>query len=125
MIVAFSIPFSWGVFSVVGCTKFLMSLYIKNIKQKLFRDCIRLVQHIAPGSTSGKSNALRNTVRNEFRKNRMLQTEDEIIIAKAAAIRALSNYMLTNSARKDPKLHIAMKEYHGRSVKAAKEQQQQ
>jgi Complex 1 protein (LYR family) len=87
----------------------------------LYRDCLRLISHIAPGGTSPKALALQTTVRNEFRRNMNITYEIDIENAKAAAIRALSNYMLANSARKDPKVSAAMKDFHNRSVQEAKD----
>lgn len=82
---------------------------------QLYRDCMRLVRHVAPGDCP-KGLALRRTVRNEFRRH-ATQT-DEIILTdlKANAIRALSNYLLAMNASNDPKLKSAMQEYHNRSV---------
>ena len=90
---------------------------------QLYRDCLRLVNHIAPGRASPKNAALRATVRSEFRKNRSLTVAEDIENAKASAVRALSNYMLAVSAPKDAKLASSMKDFHGRSVRQAKEEQ--
>lgn len=81
---------------------------------------MRLVRHIAPGESSPKSIALRTTIRNDFRSKKFLTNEIEIENAKASAVRALSNFLLANSAPKDPKVHSAMKDFHGRSVQDAK-----
>jgi hypothetical protein len=70
-----------------------------------------------------KSIALTTTVRTEFRTHRSDQIE--IDNAKANAVRALSNYLLATSARKDPKLNNAMKDFHGRSVKEAKDHERE
>lgn len=82
-----------------------------------------MIQHIAPGETSPKGKALRTTVKVEFRRNKSLVDELQIENAKAAAIRALSNYMLATSASKDPKVASAMKDFHNRSVEVAKDHQ--
>ena len=83
--------------------------------RKLYRDCLRLIQHVAPGS-SPKSMALRMTVRAEFKRNLSLRDEDAIEAAKSNAVRALSNYLLARAAPNDAKLHTAVKDYHNRSV---------
>jgi hypothetical protein len=74
---------------------------------ELYRDCLRLVRHIAPG-ISPKAMALRQSVRRQF-KQHMGETNDaQIESLKANAIRALSNYMLYQSAQKDSNLQNAM-----------------
>ena len=78
---------------------------------KLFRDCLRLVRHIAPGQ-SPKGLALRTMVRSEFGKNKDVKDETQIEVLKAGAIRALSNYMLFESGGKDKKLGGAMKKFN-------------
>jgi hypothetical protein len=88
---------------------------------QLYRDCLRLIHHVAPGRTSAKSVALRKTVRNEFSKHREETKPEQIEAFKGNAIRALSNYLLAMQAPKDPKMASAMKDYHGRSVKEAKQ----
>ena len=85
---------------------------------QLYRDCLRLVKHVAPGQ-SAKSLALRQTVRTEFAKNRLETDPARIEGLKANAVRALSNYMLAMNAAKDPKVAAAMENFHGRSVQQA------
>lgn len=75
---------------------------------QLFRDCMRLVRHIAPGN-SPKGVALKTMVRSEFKKSMHEKDEAKIEVLKAGAIRALSNYMLYESGAKDEKLQGAMK----------------
>lgn len=86
---------------------------------QLYRDCLRLIRHVAPGETSPKALALRSLVKMEFTKNKNETDEAKIESYKAAAVRALSNYMLATSAPKDPAIAGAMDDYHGRSVKEA------
>lgn len=76
---------------------------------QLYRDCIRLVRHVAPGY-SPKAVALRQTVRSQFQANRHEKDDTKLETMKADAVRALSNYMLYQSAQKDVKLQNAMKE---------------
>lgn len=83
---------------------------------------MRLVNHIAPGGTP-KSMAMKAMVRSEFLKNKDEKDETRIEVQKAAAIRALANYMLYESGSKDAKLGKAMKQYHDSSVKSAKNHQ--
>ena len=78
---------------------------------KLYRDCLRLVRHIAPGE-SPKGMALRSTVRMEFGKNKNENDEAKIEVMKAGAIRALSNYMLYESGAKDQTLGKAMNKFN-------------
>ena len=70
---------------------------------------MRLVRHLAPGY-SPKALALRNTVRTQFQANRNETDPVKIEHLKANAVRALSNYMLYQSAQKDTQLQQAMKD---------------
>ncbi|KAG7360837.1 complex 1 LYR family protein [Nitzschia inconspicua] len=74
---------------------------------ELYRDCLRLVRHIAPGD-SPKAIALRQTVRQQFQQHQNETNEAQVEVLKANAIRALSNYMLFQSAQKDGHLKKAM-----------------
>lgn len=99
---------------------------------ELYRDLLRLINHIAPGISSPKSIALRTMVRSEFNKSRLLlsnisdaaEREHNIEGMKANAIRALSNYMLyeggVQDQKKGGKLGAAMEEYHTRNVREMK-----
>jgi hypothetical protein len=63
-------------------------------------------------------------VRSQFDKFKDNIDEDALHAAKANAVRALSNYMLQQAAPKDPRVKAAMKDFHGRAVKDAKEYHQ-
>uniref|UniRef100_A0A6U5DHJ5 Complex 1 LYR protein domain-containing protein n=1 Tax=Corethron hystrix TaxID=216773 RepID=A0A6U5DHJ5_9STRA len=78
---------------------------------QLYRDCLRLVNHVAPGS-SPKAIALRNLVRSEFHKSKDVKDEIQVEQLKNNAIRALSNYMLYESGSKDSKLGTAMHKFN-------------
>ena len=67
---------------------------------KLFRDCLRLVKHIAPGS-SPKNVALKAMIRTQFHSNKNLEDETAVENAKGAAIRGLANYMVLAASLKD------------------------
>ena len=90
----------------------------RHVIQKLYRDCLRLIHHVAPGA-SPKTMALKMTVRAEFKRNMTLRDDDAIEAAKANAVRALSNYLLARAAPKDVKLQKAATNYHNRSVSEA------
>eukprot|EP00560_Eucampia_antarctica_P003794 CAMPEP_0197835630 /NCGR_PEP_ID=MMETSP1437-20131217/26432_1 /TAXON_ID=49252 ORGANISM="Eucampia antarctica, Strain CCMP1452" /NCGR_SAMPLE_ID=MMETSP1437 /ASSEMBLY_ACC=CAM_ASM_001096 /LENGTH=101 /DNA_ID=CAMNT_0043441217 /DNA_START=24 /DNA_END=332 /DNA_ORIENTATION=+ len=83
---------------------------------QLYRDCLRLVRHIAPGN-SPKGFALRSMVQTEFGKNRDEKDEAKLEFMKTAAIRGLSNYMLYESGTKDKKLGKAMNKFNDESKK--------
>ena len=87
---------------------------------QLFRDCLRLVHHVAPGR-SAKSLALRATVRTQFELGRHETDPHTIEVLKANAIRALSNYMLFESGSKDATMKKAMAKYHDTAVSKAKQ----
>jgi len=81
---------------------------------------------VAPGGpANAKSAALRRTVRTEFEKSRGETDPAEIERLKSNAVRALSNYLLATSARNDPKVGAAMKTFHDKSVRHAKDARQQ
>jgi Complex 1 protein (LYR family) len=87
---------------------------------QLYRDCLRLVRYVAPGE-SNKATALRTVVKNEFAKNREVQNEQQLEALRANAIRALSNYLLFQSARTDPKVKQAVDTFHRKHVSLARE----
>mmetsp|Transcript_2730 Transcript_2730/g.3219 ORF Transcript_2730/g.3219 Transcript_2730/m.3219 type:complete len:112 (+) Transcript_2730:233-568(+) len=89
---------------------------VQRTALQLYRDCLRLVKHIAPGK-SPKGLALRAMVNSEFGKNKHEKDEAKIEIMKAGAIRALSNYLLYESGAKDNKLGKAMNNYNEASRK--------
>mmetsp|Transcript_22906 Transcript_22906/g.54171 ORF Transcript_22906/g.54171 Transcript_22906/m.54171 type:complete len:105 (-) Transcript_22906:288-602(-) len=74
---------------------------------ELYRDCLRLVRHVAPGE-SPKAMALRRTVRMQFKRNASEEDPKKIDSLKSDAVRALSNYMVYQSAQKDSRLQKAM-----------------
>jgi hypothetical protein len=83
---------------------------------------MRLIRHLAPGH-SPKATVLRQTVRSQFQANRQLTDPVQIENVKANAIRALSNYMLYQSAQKDVHMQQAMKDQVDRVKKDAKTDQ--
>mmetsp|Transcript_204 Transcript_204/g.252 ORF Transcript_204/g.252 Transcript_204/m.252 type:complete len:100 (-) Transcript_204:307-606(-) len=93
-----------------------MSNPMNRTSLQLYRDCMRLVRHIAPGHT-GKSMALRTMVRSQFEKSRNEKDPAAIENLKANAVRGLSNYMLYESGAKDEKLSKAMTRFHDQAVK--------
>mmetsp|Transcript_6897 Transcript_6897/g.14080 ORF Transcript_6897/g.14080 Transcript_6897/m.14080 type:complete len:121 (-) Transcript_6897:436-798(-) len=97
---------------------------VQRTTTQLYRDCLRLIRHIAPGETSAKAVALRSMVRSEFRKP-IIAAQQDLDSRKANAVRALSNYMLAVAAPKDDKLKSSMKDFHGRSVEQAKSLQKE
>ena len=66
---------------------------------KLYRDCFRLVNHIAGKSQKGQS--LKKVVGGEFRKNRDVTDLEQVEALKGNAVRALANYLMMESATKD------------------------
>ena len=84
----------------------------------LYRDLLRLVSHVAPGTTTAKSIALRNQIRLSFKANAGLKDEQQINDAKAAGVRALANYMvLESSTRKEAGgLFNAVKKFKDKDV---------
>eukprot|EP00903_Cladosiphon_okamuranus_P008251 g7942.t1 len=79
---------------------------VERSATRLYRDCLRLVDHIA--SKSPKGQQLRLILRTEFKKN-MAETDPVKIAAlKGNAIRGLSNYLVHESGSTDPQLKKRM-----------------
>lgn len=70
---------------------------------------MRLVRHLAPGY-SPKARALKQTLRSQFDSHRQETDPVKVDNLKANAVRALSNYMLYQSAQKDVRMQQAMKD---------------
>ena len=81
---------------------------------------MRLIKHIAPGH-SGKSVALRATVRSQFNLAKTETDEHKIDSLKSNAVRALSNYMLYESGSKDETMKKAMAKYHDSALQNIKQ----
>ena len=77
-----------------------MSLQGVRTSTQLFRDCLRLVGHVA-GKSSKKSQQLTKIVRGEFRRNAKVTDIEQISALKSNAIRALANYLMIESTSKD------------------------
>ena len=58
-------------------------------------------------------------VRKEFAKNRHVEDQQQIEALQSHAVRALSNYLLFQSAGNDPKVKKAFKSFHDKHVKEA------
>ena len=68
---------------------------------QLFRDCLRTAHHI--GGDSAKGRALKQVVKEGFRKHIGVTDAAEISKLKADAVRALSNYLVMKSLNKTKK----------------------
>ena len=68
---------------------------------QLFRDCLRTAHHI--GGDSAKGRALKQVVKDGFRKHIGVTDAAEISKLKADAVRALSNYLVMKSLNKSKK----------------------
>ena len=66
----------------------------------LFRDCLRLVNHVA-GKNGAKSVNIKKIVGGEFRKNMQVTDAATIDALRGNAVRALSNYLMLSSMSKD------------------------
>jgi len=84
-----------------------MSGVVNRTVLELYRDCLRLVRHIAPGE-SPKALALRQTVKMQFKAHAKEEDPTKTETFKSDAVRALSNYMVYQSAQKDTRLQKAM-----------------
>ena len=93
---------------------------IRSIPE-LFRDCLRLVNHVAGGRTSAKGVALRKIVASEFRKNSEVKDEQAIEALRGNAVRALSNYLMLQSLGKDDNLSKVAQNFKDKEQQQAKE----
>jgi len=67
---------------------------------QLFRDCLRLVNHVSGRSAKGQN--LRRIVGGEFRKNMKEEDPGRIDALKGNAMRALSNYLMVSPSVQPP-----------------------
>lgn len=90
---------------------------------QLYRDCLRLVNHIA--GRSKKANNIKKVILTEFRKN--AKVNDPVLIdqLKSHAIRGLANYLMMESSSKDPRLQQASSTFSSTSVKQAQNVKEQ
>lgn len=86
---------------------------------QLYRDCLRLVEHIA--GKSAKAQKLRGIIGNEFRKNAHITDPLMIEGLKSGAIRGLSNYLMMESSSKDQRFKNHMNAFHDNETKNIKE----
>ena len=89
-----------------------MSVGPTRTSLQLYRDLLRLINHVAPGATP-KSAALRSTVRSSFLSN-AAATGSGLEAAKAGAVRALANYMLVEGVGQDDGLKRRSEEFFER-----------
>ncbi len=95
-----------------------MSVSFPKTTLEIYRDCLRLVRHVAPGQ-SPKGMALRHTVRQQFKQYKDETNPAQIEMLRANAVRGLSNYMLFQSAQSDDRLKKAMKDQVANAKKGA------
>ena len=86
---------------------------------KLYRDCFRLVTHIAGRSQKGQM--LKKVVGQEFRKNRDVTDPAVLDALKGNAVRALANYLMMESATKDERFREKIGKFASTEVASLKE----
>ena len=87
---------------------------ITRTTPQLFRDCLRLVNHIAGKSKKGEQ--LRRIVGGEFRRNSKVEDAEKVSQLKSNAIRALANYLMLESASKDSRFKDKAASYSNREA---------
>lgn len=87
---------------------------ISRTTPALYRDCLRLIQHIAGKSKKGEH--LRRIVGGEFRKNAKVADEALVVGLKSNAIRALANYLMIESSAKDARFKEKAAAYSAREA---------
>lgn len=87
---------------------------LSRTSTQLYRDCLRLVNHVAGKSKKGYQ--LRRIVGGEFRKNAKVTDSDQITLLKTNAIRALANYLMIESTSRDVRFKDKAAEYTAREA---------
>ena len=87
---------------------------------QLYRDCLRLIQHIA-GKSSPKSLKLKILVSKEFKKNGSIVDATQIDMLKSNAIKGLANYLMLESSMKDEKVSRNARNYMKSEIDSIKE----
>ena len=99
-----------------------MSLTIKGFTKstpQIYRDCLRLIKHIAGSSAKGIQ--LNRIIRNEFKKNKDVKDNDIIEKLKSNAVRGLSNYLMMESSAKDERFQKHSTSFVKREVDSIKD----
>eukprot|EP01036_Dinobryon_divergens_P027027 gene27027-35736_t len=90
---------------------------IVRTSSQLFRDCLRLIHHIA-GKNSPKAISLKRIVKAEFKKNAK-QTDRQVIESlKSNAVRGLANYLMMEASTKDARLHSLSQSYNSKEAES-------
>jgi len=84
----------------------------------LFRDCLRLVNHVA-GKNGAKSVNIKRIVRGEFSKNKEVSDAATIDALRGNAVRALSNYLMLSSLSKDKTFKEGANAFNSRELDLA------
>jgi hypothetical protein len=82
---------------------------------KLYRDCLRLVNHIAGNSRKGQ--ALKKIVRGEFKKNAKVEDPATVEGLKSNAVKALANYLMLESSQKDGRFKQLSNQFYKNEAK--------
>ena len=92
---------------------------IARTSPQLYRDCLRLIKHIA--GQSKKGSMLKGIVKKEFLKN--AKVEDSVVVEslKSNAIRGLANYLMMESTAKDSRLQKFSSNYVQKEVDSLKD----
>lgn len=76
---------------------------------QLYRDCMRLINHIAGNSAKGRN--IKRVITSEFRKHSNVTDSKVVESLKSNAIRGLSNYLMLESLGKDDRFKNRAIEY--------------
>jgi hypothetical protein len=86
--------------------------------QQLYRDCLRLVSHVA--GKSKKGDQLRLIVGKEFRKNAAVADPLAIEALKSNGVRALANYLMMESTTRDDKFKNQVAKFTSKEAESIK-----
>lgn len=84
----------------------------------LYRDCLRLVKHIA--GTSKKAVNIKRIVKMEFKKHEKVVDQAVITGLKSNAVRGLANYLMIESTSKDERFKTMANQFVQKEVDSMK-----
>lgn len=95
---------------------------ISKTSAQLYRDCLRLIRHIAGKSRKGIT--LQKIVSGEFRKNANVSEPAVLEVLKSNAIRGLANYLMMEATNKDKNFKAATNAFTESEAKSLRNSKQ-
>jgi hypothetical protein len=85
---------------------------------QLYRDCLRLANHVASDSPKGRF--IRSSIRSSFKKHMHITDPTLMESLRGNAIRALANYLMAETGLKDEKMKRSIDSYSARELDSVK-----